>query len=365
MRTLLTLICPLAFFSLGFSQQINLTGQVSIHNSRYETGEIEYVQDAFIQAPFAGGTNSDSEGLFRLTFQGITAGETIRLRVEKDGLEIINRKEMNEVVLGRLQPVQIYLAPKGKLAQAQVELYNISRGALLQRHNQQIALLRKANAQSDSLIQALQQKLNTEISNRFEAEELLNQQLQDVQRRLPEMARKLATVNLDFVSDMYREAYEYLSKGKIELAIETLDEAVLDEEARLIVERITIYRTGLDSLELAEELNLSALSTLVQSQVLQARILAEEEKHEEAAERYQEALQNLVYITPTGEYPLFEDYQTAALLARLNRDWRIACALFETSLANGIRSFSPNPVTYDFESDSFSHYMQLVETLKR
>lgn len=365
MKTLFTYLLFLTSTSCCLAQQINLTGQISIHNSRYETGEIEYVQNAFIEAPFAGSTNSDSEGLFRLIFQGIAAGETIRLAVEKAGLEIVNRKDLSEVVLGRLQPLQIYLAPKGKLAQAQVELFNISKSALLRRHNAQIALLRQANAQSDSLIQELQQKLNTEIANRFEAEELLNQQLLDVQRRLPEMAKKLSQVNLDFVSDMYREAYEYLRIGEVELAIETLDEAVLDEEARLIIERITIAQAGLDSLELAEEINLAALDTLVRSQVLQARILAEEEHYEAAATNFQEALQNLVYITPKGTYSAFEDYQTAALLAYANREWVMACVLFETSLKQGGLSFPTSTVVYPYDKIALEHYVKLVEVLKR
>ena len=331
------LVLALLSLSFGivqlFGQQIDLTGQISIHNSRYRTGQIEYVSDAFVSAPFAGSTNTDSEGRFRLTFQSVGRGTTVRLSVEKAGLELVNRKELNEVVLGRIRPIQIFLAPKGQLAEAQLELYNISKSALLRRHKQQINLLRQANAQSDSLIQDLKHKLNTEIANRFEAEALLNQQLVDIQKRLPKVARQLSSVNLDFVSDMYRTAYEYIQSGEIELAIETLDEAKLDEEANKSIKQVQVSRAGLDSLPTAEQLNLAALDTLVRSQVLQARLFVQQKNYETATDWYRGTIQYLVYLYKTETNTRFEEYFAAARWSILNSDWITACALFEKALA--------------------------------
>ncbi|MEL7159322.1 MAG: hypothetical protein AAFN92_01080, partial [Bacteroidota bacterium] len=275
---------------------------------------------------------SDDNGSFTLVFQGIAKGTPIRLSVEKAGFEVVNRKELSEVVLGRLRPIKIFLAPKGQLEEARIELYNISRSALLQRHQRQIALLRKSNAQSESLIQELETKLKTEISNRFEAEEILNQQLAEVQRKLPAMALKLASVNLDFVSDMYLQAYEQLRAGKVEQAIATLDEAVLDEEAETLIQRIETSRAGRDSLGAAREVNLLSLDRLASGKILQARILVDQRRYSQAATVYLAAFNTLQHAKPDGWYlgnKETVDYYVAALIASINREYSVACALFE------------------------------------
>ena len=48
-RIVLFLALLLGWKSIG--QQIVLEGQVSIHNSKYETGSISYVDNAFVRAP--------------------------------------------------------------------------------------------------------------------------------------------------------------------------------------------------------------------------------------------------------------------------------------------------------------------------
>lgn len=363
--TLIFLLLLLVRVQPALAQQIDLHGQISIHNSRYETGKIEYVQDAFVQAPFAGSTNSDSEGLFLLTFQGIKRGAPIRLSVEKTGLEIVNQGDIDSVILGRLLPLQIYLAPEGKLAQAQVDLFEISESALLQRHNDQIALLQASTAKSDSLIQELEQKLNREIADAKEAEELLNRQLFEIQRRLPSIAKELAQVNLDFVSDMYLEAYEYLKMGEVELAITALDEAVLNAEAKQSKERLDLYQLALDSLDSARTLNLAALDKVVLSQVLNARRFAQSGAFVFAAEEFEKAVRNLSEVAFRGEYTELKHHYEAALLAMANQEDQVACALFEEALKESMLEVSPNPVIYNLDPLVLNHYLQFIQSLRK
>ncbi|MCB0376341.1 MAG: hypothetical protein KDD04_10515, partial [Sinomicrobium sp.] len=57
-----------------FSQQIRLKGSVTVHNSKYETGKIQYVKDAFVTAPFSKPSGTDDKGTFALEFVGIKPG---------------------------------------------------------------------------------------------------------------------------------------------------------------------------------------------------------------------------------------------------------------------------------------------------
>jgi hypothetical protein len=60
-----------AWVALGFylplqpslhAQQVELRGTVSVHNSKYETGEVIYVQNAYLSAPFTVPATSDEKG---------------------------------------------------------------------------------------------------------------------------------------------------------------------------------------------------------------------------------------------------------------------------------------------------------------
>jgi hypothetical protein len=158
-----------AWVALGFylplqpslhAQQVELRGTVSVHNSKYETGEVIYVQNAYLSAPFTVPATSDVEGNFVLEFVGLASGTALKIEAEKAGLEVVNTRELEEVVLGRKFPLRIYVAEKGKLAQAQTELYQISKEALFARRDALIARLRADTEESQAAMTELQAAQN-------------------------------------------------------------------------------------------------------------------------------------------------------------------------------------------------------------
>ncbi len=222
MKYRLTYLALFSFISL-WSQQIELSGTVTVHNSKYDTGEIQYVKDVYISAPFTKPSSTDDTGKFRLDFVGLDPGTAIQLQAEKDGLEVVNGYELQEVIINRKLPLRIYLIDKGRLAQAQTELYNISKKALYARKDAMIATLRQENEANQSDLKQLEDYLGHPIEDRQQAEEELIAKIQELERRLPEFAQNLARQNLDFASDLYIEAYELFQSGEIEGAIAILD----------------------------------------------------------------------------------------------------------------------------------------------
>ena len=108
MKCLIITMCFLILASLSVSaQQITLKGQASIHNSAYTTGEIKYVHNANITAPYTSPDDTDSEGRFNLSFVGIAKGTALQLKVEKDGLEVVNEREIQSIILGRKSNVKV------------------------------------------------------------------------------------------------------------------------------------------------------------------------------------------------------------------------------------------------------------------
>ncbi len=244
MKRVEILVLILLSCTVGVGQQVELRGKVSIHNSKYNSGKIQYVNDAFITAPFTKSGMSDSEGNFQLNFVGQDPGLAIPIKAEKSGYEVVNQYDLQQVIIGRKLPLGIYLTTEGLLAEAQTELYNIAKSQQLQQKDALIAKLRLENAESEAIIQQLEARFGRDIKDRFEAETVLLEKFEALQRELPKYALELAKKNLDFASAQYIEAYEFFKNGEIEKAIKTLDDSKIQ----------ALYSNALTNISKGEEL---------------------------------------------------------------------------------------------------------------
>ena len=143
----------------------------------------------------------------------------IKIEASKQGLEIVNTRDLDEVIIGRKLPLRIYVTEKGNVAKAQTELYKVSQQALFASRDQMIARLRGEKAQSEAAVAELQKRFGQELKDRFAAEDLLRKKVEEQQRQLPKFAMELAKKNLDNASELYIQAYEFLRQGKVEKTI--------------------------------------------------------------------------------------------------------------------------------------------------
>ena len=177
-----------------------------------------------MSAPFTVPAASDVAGEFVLEFVGLASWHRSEDRSrEGKGLEVVNTRELEEVVLGRKFPLRIYVTEKGNLAKAQTELYKVSQQALFASRDQMIARLRGEKAESEAAVAELQKRFGQELKDRFAAEDLLRSKIDEQEKQLPEFAMKLAKKNLDNASELYIQAYESLRQGKIEETIAILN----------------------------------------------------------------------------------------------------------------------------------------------
>ncbi len=313
-----------AFISLFFiaitsivAQEIRLKGQVSIHNSGYKTGKIKYVQNAYVSAAFAGSDDTDVDGKFSLTFSGIDKGTSVEVSVEKSGLEIVNKKDLQDIVIGRLTPLKVFAAPKGQLARAQTELYEISLAAITAKHEALIVKLRKGGEESKAVIQQLEQQLNREIVHRFEAEELLFDQLETTKKRLPETVKKLAQVNLDIASEDYRRAYQAYRAGKVERAILILDQAQLAKQVSQALLNIEQIKSEKNNYQLALEQVEEQVDQIIQAYTLKAEANHLIFDYRSAVQVYTKVVDLMEQIKPEVDLELANAYQS---MGSLNRD---------------------------------------------
>jgi tetratricopeptide (TPR) repeat protein len=242
-----TLLLTLAV-QAATAQETIITGRISIHNSRYNTEKIEYVQGAFVSSSFTETVLTDDEGSFTLVYNDIMAGMPSEIRVEKAGYEVVNKQDLRKVVVGRKIPLRVYLAPIGYIKQVEEELSLINLQSLTDRYNRVIAALRQEGEERQAAISELEQKLNRSISDHIEAEELLTQNITYLRSRVPELTKKLASLNLDFATEKLFQMFELFKVGETEKTMAIMTD--IDEEKNIIWDRFREVRTAKEPLKI-------------------------------------------------------------------------------------------------------------------
>ncbi|WP_299432064.1 tetratricopeptide repeat protein [uncultured Aquimarina sp.] len=275
MKNLYLVIVFIVISNSLFTQEIHLKGVISMHNSKYKTGKIEYVDDVYITAPFTKPASSDIKGKFTLKFVGIDKETIVKINAEKVNLEVVNSYGLQNVTIGRSKPLKIYLETSGNLAIAQTEMYNISKKALFAERDKIITDLKGEKKKSEEAIKKLQRKLGVSINDRFEAEKLLNKNIEELQKKIPEIAQDLAKTNLDFASEDYLKAYKYFQAGKIEKVIKIMSKDKLDrsyiEAKKNILEgrKIKTIGTNIEEIGFSQmEQTIDGYEIKAQSQIL-------------------------------------------------------------------------------------------------
>lgn len=324
MKKILAISWSLLLISVSFltAQNVMLNGQISIHNSGYETGKIKYVQDAYVSAAFAGTVDTDVNGKFNLIFSGIDKGTAVEVNVEKADLELVNKKKLQDVIIGRLRPLKIYLAPKGQIAKAQTELYDISLAAITAKHDALIAELRKVGGKSRIIINQLEQQLNRKIADRFEAERMLFENLEAAKKRLPESVKKLVNVNLDFASENYRLAYQTYQSGAIEEAIAILDKVQLADQVSDALSSIEQIKLDKIDYQLALEQAEEQVNQIVQTYTLKAEAYHLIFDYRAAVKVYSKVVNLLEQVKAEVDLELANAYQSMGTFNRGFGDYK-------------------------------------------
>jgi|GEM_PF-2699376 len=248
------LVVPSLAWDRVNAQSITLVGTVVIQNSEYGTGKKIYVSDASVRAPFAKAVTSDKGGQFTLSFAGVENGSPVRLTVSKPGLEVVNRSEVEAMVLGRQPVARIVMADVQHLADAQMRFYGIASDVIEQSYATRMSVL--SDTTRALLDRIAQLKLDQgEHSMSFgEAAETLTAERDAALARAQDLAQTFALADLDVASELYRTAYTEFSKGNVQRTLELLSSERLDAD----------YAHALEQKRKGEDLLRSANTSIVQ-----------------------------------------------------------------------------------------------------
>ena len=237
MKHLLISIAVSMLTIAGCAQTIPLQGVIVVQNSAYEHGTREYLSGVSLRALMAKSAASDGNGQFTLAFTGVGSGTPVRLAVAKPEYEVVNGRDLEQVIVGRQTPVQVVMASSAKLAEAQMQYYQIAINGINTGYDHQMKALRDERTAMKERLAAVSKKYENEVGSLYEAIELLTRERIELAERAQGLAVEFAAVNLDDASALYRTAFELFKAGKLDSALIVLDEGLLDNEYTAAVEQ--------------------------------------------------------------------------------------------------------------------------------
>lgn len=305
------LIFMLLTFNFSFyAQNYDVKGRISFHNSKMENKVIEYAKDVVISISSNNATTSDYKGRFHLKLDQSQIKVPINFSIEKTGYEVVNQKMLDHYSVDRKYLLRIFLAKKGYLESQQQELFYSNQKALFNHRDQLLDILAFDNKESKEEIKRLGEQLNIKLFNRLEAEERISFEVKNVEQKLKDFSIHLASVNLDFSSDMYKQAFGFYQNGNIEKTIQILDENTLEQSLNNIIAVIEKAKEIPEKLDKVMAIRIIQLNQIKESLVLKAIALHQVFRYQDAIPILQK-ISKIIEITKFGEdqeiYNLLED----------------------------------------------------------
>ncbi|MEO1438207.1 MAG: tetratricopeptide repeat protein, partial [Bacteroidota bacterium] len=231
MKHLLILFLIILPFT-GFTQQSEIRGVISIHNSEYETGTRQYVVNAQVEDEFeqANAQLTDANGAFNLIFSGVSENTSVSLIAKKEGLQVVNLDALTAVT-GQRETVRLSMAKPNQIADYRREIYQVGR---TQAEKTLAAKLKKTDAEIERLQQDVE-KNKVKIAQLQKEWRELQAYFDKIEAQAMDLARRYAPINLDDAAPLFREAFRLFQAGELDQALQVLRGANLVHQADQIL----------------------------------------------------------------------------------------------------------------------------------
>ena len=309
MKQTLTLFITLIFGVLYLNAQISLKGVVTVQNSKTNTGKTEYVSHAQITCDKkAQPKTSDSKGEFTLEISG-KQNEQIAITVipmgKYESYVVVNEKEIKDLTLGRVTPVNVYVCKKGELEQRQAEMVGVNMQKLEERLDKE----RKRLQKEFNELKSKNDYLNVRYREIKDSLNAIDDMIDQAFEKIKEYAQIMTLENLDDRDENYVKAYHCFLNGNLDSVSYYLRDDYLDKkyEKVLQLQKDAKKEKGLataltESAKAKEEFSANSLNELINEWLLLARTHDMKNEHEKAKAYYEKT----VKANPTNANNIFE-----------------------------------------------------------
>ena len=297
MKRALIFIAIFGIVGYSVAQQVQLKGVVTVQNSKTYTGKTQYVKNAEVTHPNAKNDVTDDDGKFTLNITGLRPNIQTHITVIPHGTYsdyvVVNEKELQNITLGRITPVGVYICKKGELEQRQAEMVGVNMRKLEERMEKEQKRLQK---ELDEL-KSKNDYLNTRYGEIKDSLDIISKNMDKTFERIKEYAQNMTLENLDDKDDNYVKAYNCFSNGELdsvsyylndnELELKHQKILQLQEEAKKERELVEILT---ESAKAKEEYSENSLNELLKEWLLLARTYAIKNDHEKTIFYYEKVI---------------------------------------------------------------------------
>lgn len=221
-----------------FCQSVSFTGVIYEHNSKTNTGSLKGLANSQVTIPYSVPVISDNKGSFKTETEGFKVGESTKIKIRKSGYEIVNEKELNDVVVGKQNDIIVYMAPEGKLYEEKLKYYNLAKKSIELSHDEKMNNLllefkKKQTEYSNDNLSLL--KYNEEYAKQVDK---LDNEMRDALRSAKSLSKRVAEINLDFANNLLKRAVQLYKRGEIDSCLNFLNSSAFDKEQQRSIKKL-------------------------------------------------------------------------------------------------------------------------------
>lgn len=215
------------------AQQTTISGIVSVHNSEYETGKRQYVQDAQVEVELekTEAQSTDAQGNFKLALPNVPQKTNTQLIVKKESWQVVNIDALSITAATQQGIVRIAMAQPEKIAEYRRQIYYTSNAEI---KKNLAALLKQKSDTIKTLLNDKQKNANALSTLQIEYYKL-HEFIPNIEAAAKDFAQHYAPINLDDTTPLYQTAFRHFQRGESEKAMQVLTEAGLARQANEMI----------------------------------------------------------------------------------------------------------------------------------
>ena len=253
MKTLIVTLLFLTISNTILSQDIVFKGVLYEHNSKTKTGKIKPIQNAQVLIQYSTPSITDNNGKFKTQSSGYKLGQSTKVIVKKSGYEVVNIKDLENIIAGSIEDVKIFMAPQNQLYESQLNYYNLAKKSI----NYNFELKFK-KLEDERKLKEIKLKNNREEFEKFlikYSEKSLNLENEKsvAINNAQDLSKKIAEINLDFADDLLKKSIGYYTIGNIDSCLILLNSSQFTYYEKKALQNIKL---------LTESINKSILNKL-------------------------------------------------------------------------------------------------------
>jgi hypothetical protein len=247
------------------AQNIFFRGVIYEHNSKTNTGKLKPIQNAQVIIPFSIPTTTDNSGKFKTETDGYKNGQSTKINIKKIGYEVVNSKELDNVVAGSLDEVKVYMAPQNLLYEAQLKYYNLAKKSVESSYDSKMNKLLADLNKNKILFKDNKESFNNYLKSFTERSEQLENERNNALKNAQDLSKKIAEINLDFANNLFKQAIQFFIKGDIENCL-----TLLNSDSFKMEQKIAENKIGALKNEMNKEAKI--IKTLIDKEIFRAQL---------------------------------------------------------------------------------------------